>query len=71
MGVLKREANKGRMIVCSIHQPSYEILNIIDHILVLAGGTNIYNGAPFDMINFIKEVTNIKFNGDYNPVEYL
>lgn len=31
MGVLRREANKGRMIVCSIHQPSYEILNIIDH----------------------------------------
>jgi len=25
MGVLKREANKGRMVICSIHQPSYEI----------------------------------------------
>lgn len=71
MGVLKREANKGRMIVCSIHQPSYEILNIIDNLIVLAGGKNIYNGPPSGLINFTNEVTTIRFNGDYNPVEYL
>jgi len=71
MGVLKREAKKGRMIVCSIHQPSYEILNIIDHLIVLSNGQNIYNGPPFDLIDFTHEVTDIKFNGDYNPVEYL
>ena len=34
---------KGRMIVCSLHQPSFEILDMLDNIIVLDNGQTIYN----------------------------
>jgi len=44
---------------------------VIDNLIVLAGGKNIYNGGPFELISFVNDKTNIRFKGDYNPVEYL
>lgn len=31
------------MIICSLHQPSFEILDLIDNVIVLDSGQTIYN----------------------------
>jgi hypothetical protein len=31
------------MVVCSLHQPSFEILDLIDNVIVLDSGHTIYN----------------------------
>lgn len=31
------------MVVCSLHQPSFEILDLIDNVIVLDSGHIIYN----------------------------
>lgn len=36
------------MIVCSLHQPSFEILDMIDSIIVLDNGYTVYNVAASD-----------------------
>ena len=36
------------MIVCSLHQPSFEILDMIDNIIVLDNGYTVYNVSLAD-----------------------
>lgn len=31
------------MIICSLHQPSFEILDMIDNLIVLDHGKTVYN----------------------------
>jgi ABC-type multidrug transport system ATPase subunit len=31
------------MVICSLHQPSFEILDLIDNVIVLDSGQTIYN----------------------------
>lgn len=36
------------MIICSLHQPSFEILDMIDNIIVLDNGQTVYNVEDFN-----------------------
>jgi ABC-type multidrug transport system ATPase subunit len=44
MKVLRRVAESGRTIICSIHQPSSEVFGMFDQVLVLQGGSLVYDG---------------------------
>ena len=41
---LSQIAHDGKVIMCSIHQPSSEIFNLFDDLLLLSGGENVYFG---------------------------
>lgn len=43
VSLLKKEASKGRIVICSLHQPSFEILDLIDNVIVLNHGLTVYN----------------------------
>ncbi len=45
VGILKRVAGQGRAVVCTIHQPSYELFGRFDDLVLLAGGRVTYAGA--------------------------
>ncbi len=43
ISILKRMAAQGRMVICSLHQPSFEILDMLDGVVVLDAGQTIYH----------------------------
>jgi ATP-binding cassette subfamily G (WHITE) protein 2 len=44
MKTLRKLANDGRCIICSIHQPRYKIFDLFDHLILLAKGEAVYSG---------------------------
>ena len=53
MLLLRRLANSGKMVVASIHQPSSEIFNILDRVLILARGKAIYEGKVSKLAEYL------------------
>lgn len=39
-------ANQGKTVICIIHQPSPELLNIFDQLILVADGRIAYSGPP-------------------------
>lgn len=55
INILKDLANKGRLIIANIHQPSSNIFRLFDHIWVFdKGGYPVYSGNPIDSIVYFK-----------------
>ncbi|PON91487.1 ABC-2 type transporter [Trema orientale] len=51
--VLKRIAESGSVVVMSMHQPSYQILGLLDLLIFLStGGNMVYKGSPRDLPMF-------------------
>ncbi|KAE8740430.1 ABC-transporter, subfamily G member 14, partial [Frankliniella occidentalis] len=44
---LRREAGRGRAVLCTVHQAAPDLLRLFTHILVLASGNVVYHG-PLD-----------------------
>lgn len=44
MGLLKQQADKGKTIVLTIHQPSSNIFNIFDRLILMVEGNFVYQG---------------------------
>lgn len=78
--LLKKLAQQGKTIVCTIHTPSALIFKMFDHLYVLADGCCIYQGSSLNLISFLSEnelhcpesFTPCDFlmeiaNGDYGP----
>ncbi|MBN2519466.1 MAG: ATP-binding cassette domain-containing protein [Bacteroidales bacterium] len=56
MTILKRQTNKGKLIISVIHQPSSDIYKLFDRILIIdKGGYIIFNGNPVDAITYFKK----------------
>jgi ABC-type multidrug transport system ATPase subunit len=54
--LLKRQAIKGKLIIANMHQPSSDILKMLDKLLVMdQGGRVIYYGHPVSAITYFKE----------------
>eukprot|EP01084_Bolivina_argentea_P231665 390609_1 len=57
MLLLKKLANKGKTVMACIHQPSSEIFDVIDRILILAKGKVVYEGAVKpDLYEYLKGI---------------
>ena len=54
--LLKEQANRGRLVVVNIHQPSSEIYKLFDRLWLLdRGGYPIYDGNPIEAITYFKQ----------------
>ena len=49
INLLKKEAENGMTIVATIHQPSGEIFQLFDRLMVLQDGCQIYQGSVVDL----------------------
>ncbi|KAI8839228.1 P-loop containing nucleoside triphosphate hydrolase protein [Chytridium lagenaria] len=44
---VKQDAkNTGRIVISTIHQPSFELLSLFDTVILLSGGSTVYMGSP-------------------------
>ena len=73
---LKKLANNGQAILCTIHQPSGELFNQFDRLVLLQkGGKTVYFGdiGPNSMtlINYFETRSGVKAGENANPAEYI
>ncbi|HPF94239.1 MAG TPA: ATP-binding cassette domain-containing protein, partial [Tenuifilaceae bacterium] len=80
MNLLKNQANKGRLVIVNIHQPSSKVFRLFDKLWVLdRGGFPIYAGNPQDAIVYFKsKATRVNATesgcpncGEINPEQIL
>jgi ABC-type multidrug transport system ATPase subunit/ABC-type multidrug transport system permease subunit len=53
--VLQRIAQSGSVVIMSVHQPSYRILGLLDHLIFLSRGQTVYSGPPTSLPLFFAE----------------
>ncbi|CAB0043678.1 unnamed protein product [Trichogramma brassicae] len=70
LGLLKSLTRDGRTIVCTIHQPSATLFDMIDHLYVLAEGRCCYAGGTQNLVAFLKS-NGLKCPNYHNPADYL
>ena len=73
---LKKLASNGQAILCTIHQPSGELFNQFDRLMLLKkGGQTVYFGDigpnARTMLSYFEERTGDKVGEDVNPAEYI
>ncbi|KAK0584755.1 hypothetical protein LWI29_018013 [Acer saccharum] len=55
VNVLRRIARSGSIVIMSIHQPSYRLVSLLDHLIFLSNGQTVYSGQPTNLVHFFKE----------------
>jgi len=69
--VLQRIAQSGSIIIMSIHQPSYTILGLLDHLIFLSHGNTVYSGTKslvdFNKLWQLKEKNLVQSENDHKP----
>ena len=74
--LLKKLANEGQAILCTIHQPSGELFNQFDRLILLKkGGKTVYFGDIGDnaekLMSYFEARTGERVGGNVNPAEYI
>lgn len=70
MQLLKRLADSGRTIICTIHQPSASLFHKLDHVYAIAEGQCIYQGSSQNLVPFLAEL-DLVCPETFNPADYL
>lgn len=68
--LLKKLAQQGKTIVCTIHTPSALLFRMFDHLYSLADGCCIYQGSSQNLISFLSEI-DLKCPESFNPSDFL
>lgn len=73
--LLRRLANSGQAILCTIHQPSGMVFEMFDKLLVIADGKQVYFGdiGPQSkaLIGYFERGGAVPCGKDRNPAEWL
>lgn len=70
LALLKVLAREGRLIICTIHQPSASLLDMIDHLYVVTQGSCVYTGGTKNLVNFL-ESFQLHCPTYSNPADYV
>eukprot|EP00347_Sterkiella_histriomuscorum_P011999 403370276 len=68
--LVKQEAKRGMTVICTIHQPSSEIYNLFNRVLVLSDGQSIFNGEARSIKQYF-EGFGVHFPRFTNPADFL
>jgi len=63
-------SKQGRVVCCTIHQPSSEVFELFDRIFVLRKGAVFYQGQNKDLLNVLREARHPCPDG-YNVADWL
>ncbi|XP_050210680.1 ABC transporter G family member 6-like [Mercurialis annua] len=67
--VLQKIAHSGSIVIISVHQPSYRILDLFDRLVFLSHGETIYSGSPMSLPSFFSEFGH-PIPGNANQTEF-
>ncbi|EPS65094.1 hypothetical protein M569_09685, partial [Genlisea aurea] len=67
--VLQRIARSGSIVIMSVHQPSYRILQLLDRMIFLSRGRTVYSGSPVELPDFFSDFERPIPDGE-NRTEY-
>lgn len=70
MKTLRSLAQQGRTIIMSIHQPSSQVFQSFDSLLLLADGNIVFYGKPTDAITHFSHF-GYHCPAQYNPADYI
>jgi len=70
VSLIAKEAQKGRIMIYTIHQPSSEIFKLFDRLLLLTQGKMAYFGKASDSIDYFSKL-NFICPKNYNPAEFF
>jgi ABC-type multidrug transport system ATPase subunit/ABC-type multidrug transport system permease subunit len=70
MTLIKEQANLGRTVICTLHQPSSEIVELMDSLLVMTDGHIVYHSSPLLIEEWFQKL-DFTFPDIGNPVDYL
>jgi ABC-type multidrug transport system ATPase subunit len=68
--VLRQEANRGMGVLCTIHQPSAQILFKFDRVILLSEGHTVYSGPPQNIKSYFEQY-GLKMSKFCNPADKL
>ncbi|OWZ22999.1 ABC transporter [Phytophthora megakarya] len=77
MDGVRKVANTGRTIICTIHQPSAEVFSVFDSLLLLKrGGETVFAGElgenASEMIDYFESINSLtKLKENYNPATWM
>ncbi|ETN11713.1 hypothetical protein PPTG_22526 [Phytophthora nicotianae INRA-310] len=77
MDGVRKVANTGRTVVCTIHQPSSEVFSVFDSLLLLKrGGETVFAGElgknASEMIAYFESIDGVaKLEENYNPATWM
>ena len=67
--ILKSIAAAGKTVVCTIHQPSSEVFEMFDRILLMAEGRTAFLGPTSEALSFFSS-RGLPCPPNYNPADY-
>lgn len=70
LSLLKRLAESGRTIICTVHQPSALLFQMFDNIYAIAEGQCIYQGSSDNLVPYLAEL-GLVCPDTFNPCDYL
>lgn len=68
--LLRKLAQQGKTIICTIHSPSALLFEMFDHVYALADGSCIYQGSSKHLVSFLKDLDLI-CPETFNPADFL
>jgi len=68
--VLRELADKSKLVMCTIHQPSSEVLHLFHSVIFLASGKVIFQGPPKKIREHFASLGYICGDG-YNPADFV
>ncbi|KAB7503421.1 hypothetical protein Anas_12765 [Armadillidium nasatum] len=68
--LLRKLAEEGRTIICSIHQPSAKLFEKFDYVYALAEGHCVYRGTVPGLLPFISSIS-LQCPSYHNPADFL
>ncbi|OWZ08834.1 ABC transporter [Phytophthora megakarya] len=77
MDGIRKVANSGRTIICTIHQPSYEVFSEFDNLLLLKrGGETVFFGELGEdcrtLVEYFEEIHGVQpLPEEYNPATWM
>ena len=68
--VVKKIADRGKTVLCVIHQPSSEIFDLFDDVVFMSKGYILYHGSVAGVVPYFAS-KGYSCPTDYNPADYI